>query len=620
MIWRALEQLAPPREGRSPTRLSHEVSASSSFRAPHPGPLHRVSGPALSSRPRRVLGISAYYHDAAAAVVVDGEVVATVQEERLSRRNHDARFPGRAIAWCLAEAGLSLSQVDAVAYYEEPFLKADRLAACAASGSRAPDHHTRAARRNLTLPLGLRRALPWDGPLVFVRHHASHAASAYYPSRFAEAAVVVVDGVGEWATTSVGRAGPEGLVLLEEIDYPHSLGLLYSAVTDYLGFRINHDEYKVMALASYGQPTTYAAALDELAPGDPAGGFALDLRYFDHHRSPTRSWSDALPGRLGLPPRARDGEVTQAHYDLAAALQARTDRAMTALLTRARTLTGLDAVVLAGGVALNGVANHRAFLASGVSELFIQPAAGDAGGAMGAALYAYHHLPTPQAKAPRVERFDPFLGPRLTDAAVRDDLVKHRVSHHHYDSDEALCAVVARELAAGRVVGWCQGRMESGPRALGARSILADPRVPGMKETVNAKIKFREGFRPFAPAVPEARADDWFVLPTAREPAYSMLWVVPVRAERAAAVPAIVHVDGTARPQLVSAASAPRFHALLESFGALTGVPVLLNTSFNLAGEPIVNTPADALRTFSRCDLDTLVLERCVITKAGLAP
>lgn len=600
------------------------VPEQSNFVQAHSGPYHRFAGAARpKGGPKVVLGISAYYHDSCAAIVVDGQVVAAVQEDRFTRRNHDACFPRLAIDYCLQSAGVNLDQVDLVAFYEEPFLKADRLAQCLLASrqhvtSTAAEATARDITRNVTLPMQLRKELDWQGPLCFVQHHVSHAASAFYTSPFESAAALIVDGVGEWASSTLMRLGPQGIELIEQVDYPHSLGLLYSAITAYLGFRVNCDEYKVMALGSFAEPM-YETQLQQLLRLYDDGSYALDLDYFSHHVDRGRAFGPKLEQLFGLPARSTGTALSAQHHGVAWATQRRLEQAVTGLLNRLHAQTSERALVMAGGVALNSVANHVAFQSSPFSEVFVQPAATDAGGALGAALYAWHHLDGPRVPSVRpAQRFDPYLGPEYGSEAVRDFVEEEGVEAQWASSWPDLYAQVAGLLAEGKVVGWYQGRMEVGPRALGARSILATPCRAEMQAIVNEKIKFREGFRPFAPAVLAHRADELFDLGKATHPLDYMLFVVDVKPEARARIPAVVHVDGTARPQRVYQETSPHFFGLIEAFEGETDVPALLNTSFNLAGEPIVCTPEDAFRTFSYSQMDVLVMDRCIIVKEDM--
>lgn len=616
LLYRALAALAA-RRGQAGRYQPEPLSSTSNYSLVPATPLCRFEG-SLSTPARRVLGLSAFYHDSAAALVVDGTIVAAAHEERFSRRRHDSRLPHQAIASCLAQAGLTLDAVDLVAFYEEPLLKVDRLLDSALAEGLSFDQLRElgwfgALERNLALAGGLGSALGFSGPVCFVQHHLSHAASAFLASPFSRAACLTLDGVGEWASTTLARGEGQDIEILKQIDYPHSLGLLYSTVTAHLGFAVNSDEYKVMALAAYGRPTKERELISLLTLFDD-GSFALRSSPLRSALNETGDVDSELARLLGVPPRARDDEIRSEHEDLARSLQDLTERTIQTLLAHLHALTGLDCLVMAGGVALNGVANFRAFSASPFRRLFIQPAAGDAGGALGAALYAASHFGAAERTLEAETVFDPCLGPVNDRVEVRRWLTGAGIPHRVL-SPENLVDFVAHQLARGRVAGWVQGRMEFGPRALGSRSILADPRDPGMKETLNRKVKFREGFRPFGPVLPEEDAQRYLNLEELQAPLYSMLFVVPVLESVRAEIPAAVHVDGTTRPQLVSASRAPLLHALLRAFERETGHPVLINTSFNLAGEPIVCTAPDAYRTFRYSGLDLLVLEDCVVEK-----
>lgn len=562
----------------------------------------------------RILGISCYFHDAAAALLVDGQLVAAAEEERFTRRKHDASFPRQAIAFCLRRAGCRAADLDRVVYFEKPFLKLERLLVSALSHwPRSRGLFTESmlsfAGDKLWIRSLLERELeaPPDR-VLFSEHHLSHAASAFFPSPFEEAAILTVDGVGEWTTTSIGVGRGSSIRLLEELHFPHSLGLLYSAFTAFLGFAVNEGEYKVMGMAAYGEPRFREEVLRTVTLAAD-GSFALNLDYFRFPyslESPYTRRFEALfgPPRIPESPFDPSGATCRRYADIAASIQAVTEEAMLGLARRARDRTGLSRLCLAGGVALNSAANGKLLRQSGFERIYIQPAAGDSGAALGAALFAWHMVEC-RPRSLRMDRadFGESYGP---------DPGWQRLG------EERLVEEVAQLLAAGKVAGWFQGRFEWGPRSLGQRSILADPRQPGMQARVNAAIKFREPFRPFAPAVPVAHAGRYFDLPAAAEqdPARFMLYVVPVREEYRAALPAVTHVDGTARPQVVHPETSPLFHRLLERFGALTGVPVLLNTSFNVRGEPIVASPQDALRTFHASGLDALAIEDCLIQKS----
>ncbi len=595
-----------------------------------------------------ILGISAFYHDSAAALVVDGAVVAAAQEERFSRRKHDARFPVAAVQYCLAEAGLRADQLDYVVFYDKPLTKFERLLetylAYAPAGFRS---FCRALpvwlKDKLHTRRTIRRALGgYAGPVLFTDHHESHAASAFFPSPYEEAAVLTLDGVGEWTTTAYGTGGGHRIDLACQLRFPHSLGLLYSAFTYYCGFKVNSGEYKLMGLAPYGRPVYRDAIYRHIVDVKPDGSFWLDMRYFNYAAGLT------MTGRrfhrlFGGPPRAPESPLVQRHMDLAASIQAVTEDVLLRLGEEVHRRTRQKNLVLAGGVALNCVANGRLLREGPFESLWVQPAAGDAGGALGAALFVWHQLlERPRDPNGRDAQQGSLLGPRFSTAAVREFLDRKEVAYEHFAGEAELVAAVADLLAGEKVVGWFQGRMEFGPRALGARSILADPRSPRTQATLNLKIKFRESFRPFAPAVLREEADAWFDLPRGRESPY-MLLVAPVRPEHRrpltaeeqrvmaddpdlrrrvnvvrSTIPAVTHVDSSARVQTVDAGRNPRFHRLLGAFRERTGCPVLVNTSFNVRGEPIVCTPEDAYRCFLATDMDVLVLEDVVLHKAAL--
>ena len=591
-----------------------------------------------------ILGISAYYHDSAAALLRDGEILAAAQEERFSRTKHDARFPAHAVRWCLDYAGIGLGDLRCVVFYDKPLLKFDRLLETyLALAPRGFSSFVAAMpiwlKEKLFLKVMLRRELAALGgmreadlpPLLFSEHHRSHAASAFFPSPFAEAAVMCLDGVGEWATSTMWRGTGHRLEPLWEIRFPHSLGLLYSAFTYYAGFKVNSGEYKLMGLAPYGEPKYAALIRDRLVDIKEDGTFRLDLAYFDYPVG-LRMTNAAFDGLFGGPRRAPESPLTQREMDIAASIQAVTEEIVLRLGRTLQRETGAANLCLAGGVALNCVANGRLLREGPFRDLWIQPAAGDAGGALGAALCAWHeHLGEPRAPVPGDAMRGSFLGPEYDDGEIEAALGNLGAVYERIDRG-ALVPRVAERLAAGNVVGWFQGRMEFGPRALGARSILGDPQSPKMQATMNLKIKFRESFRPFAPAVLEERVADWFDLD--RRSPY-MLFVAPVAAAKRrpmtvdeerlfgidklnvarSAIPAVTHVDYSARIQTVNRETHPLFHALLAEFERRTGCPVLVNTSFNVRGEPIVNSPEDAYRCFMRTNMDTLVIGGCVMDK-----
>jgi len=565
----------------------------------------------------RILGISCHYHDAAATLVLDGRVAAAAEEERFTRRKHDASFPRHAARWCLEEAGLVAKDLDHVVFYEKPLLKFERIiSGYAAVFPGSAPVFVRAMRawlrEKLWIESEMRRELAFRGPLLFGEHHLSHAASAFYPSPFQQAAVVTADGVGEWATTTIGVGDGLDLGLIREIRYPHSLGLLYSAFTAYLGFEVNEGEYKVMGMAAYGQPR-YIDRVQRVVRLLEDGSYRLDMRYFAYQRS-MRAYGQAFLELFG-PPRQPGDEIDQHAADIAASVQLVLEHAMLALARTARALTGLDNLCLAGGVALNVLANARIAREAGFKRVWIQPAAGDSGGSMGAALHVAHAI----GRDPRVKMVSAKLGPDCSDQEVFALLERERIAHRVVTPEELIAETAAR-LAAGQVVGWCRGRMEFGPRALGSRSILADPTDERMKDIVNLKIKHREPFRPFAPSVTAEAASTYFQL-TSDSP--FMLLAVPVRPEWRERLPAITHADGTARVHTVDSGIDPTYHALLREFSRRRGVPVLMNTSFNLRGEPIVRTAAEAFNTFSHTELDFLVLGPTIIeasAKRALAP
>ncbi len=570
----------------------------------------------------KILGISAGFHDAAAALVVDSQIVAAAQEERFTRLKHDRALPVEATRFCLEQAGLSIESIDHVVFYEKPLRKFERLlVGQLREFPRSRPLFSRSMISWLSDRLWLKSKLIKtlgcaESQLLFCEHHLSHAASAFLTSPFEEAAVLTVDGVGEWATTSLfhGRSSEEGsqLELIEEQRYPDSIGLLYSAITAFLGFQVNEGEYKVMGLAAYGKPS-YAEAFEQLCTIEQDASLRLDMRYFAFQRHPERSFSKALEQLLG-PARAPGAELQPHHADIAATLQALTERYLLALAERAKEKTGATQLALAGGVALNAVANHHLLTKGPFRSIFVHPAAGDAGAALGAALWATHVVHrAPRAAPPR----NLFLGQGYEKAEVRSFLEDCGVDYQAMPTSEALFQETARRLAQGEVGGWFQGRFEWGPRALGGRSIIADPRDPRTRDRVNQKIKFREEFRPFAPAVLAEERDRWFEFPEDREEHMSpfMCCVAKATSEGAQTLGAVVHENGTARVQSVHKDNNPTFHGLLSEFKARTGVGVLLNTSMNLKDEPMVASPCEAYATFIRSDLDFLVLEDCLIEK-----
>lgn len=595
-----------------------------------------------------ILGLSAFYHDSAAALVVDGEIVAAAQEERFSRIKHDPDFPSRAVAYCLEEGGLTAEDLDYVAFYDKPFAKFDRLLETYLSYAPAGFRSFCMAmplwlKDKLQIRRLLRRELgnPKRPRYVFTDHHESHAASAFFPSPYERAAVLTLDGVGEWSTTTLGVGAGNRLTLTDQIKFPHSLGLLYSAFTYYCGFKVNSGEYKLMGLAPYGRPIHRDLILKELIDLKPDGGFWLDMRYFNYCQGLTMT-NRRFHNLFGGPPRAPESMLEQRHMDLAASIQAVTEEVVTRIARHLHDKTRLPHLVMAGGVALNCVANGKLLREGPYDDIWIQPAAGDAGGALGAALFVWHQLlERPRPITGRDRQRGSFLGPRFDSETIDQTLQKVDAdSVARFDDEAELVDHVARLLADGKIVGWFHGRMEFGPRSLGARSILGDPRSPAMQAAMNLKIKYRESFRPFAPCVLLEHAREWFDLRPGVESPY-MLLVAPVREERRvpldaadlarmehdpdlrnrvniarSTIPAVTHVDYSARVQTVDARRNPRFHRLLEAFYDLTGCPVVVNTSFNVRGEPIVCTPEDAYRCFLGTEMDALVLEDAVVAKS----
>jgi len=591
----------------------------------------------------QILGISAFYHDSAAALVRDGEIVAAAQEERFSRKKHDSRFPAHAVQFCLAQAGARLPDVDYVVFYDKPFLKFERLLetyiALAPSGLRS---------FQMAIPLWIREKLfqksllhdelkllgefDWMNRLLFTEHHQSHAASAFYPSPFEEALVLTMDGVGEWATTSVAMGRGNRLEILKEIHFPHSLGLLYSAFTYYTGFKVNSGEYKVMGLAPYGSPRYSKVILDRLVDLKADGSFHLNMEYFNYCAglTMTNARFDAL---FGGPPRKPDELLTQRHMDLAASVQAVLEEIVLRMTRSLAGETGAKNLCLAGGVALNCVANGKILRDAHFERIWIQPAAGDAGGALGAALAAYYLFQNqPRHLNGCGDRMHgSYLGPEFTQSEIENRLEKSGAKFAVLEECELLEQCVDA-LVEEKAIGWFQGRMEFGPRALGARSILGDPRSPRMQSMLNLKVKFRESFRPFAPSVLRECVADWFELDT--DSPYMLLVADIVQSRRKAMtpeqqelfgieklnvprsdIPAVTHVDYSARIQTVHQETNPRYHALLERFYRRTQCPVVVNTSFNVRGEPIVGTPEDAFRCFMGTNIEVLVVGNCLLRK-----
>jgi carbamoyltransferase len=561
-----------------------------------------------------VLGISCFYHDAAACLVQDGVVVAAAEEERFSRKKHDAGLPRHAIAYCLQEAGITVAQLDAVGFYEKPLLKFERiLQSTLQHFPQSWGMFTKAMpvwfKEKLWVQTEIESVVGKKVPLYFIDHHLSHAASAFLVSPFEEAAILTFDGVGEWTTTAYGHGKGTDVELTQEIRYPHSLGLLYSAFTAHAGFEVNEGEYKLMGLAAYGQPTYYQQVRDIVDLRDD-GSFQLDMRYFAYHYS-LHSMSDKFLEVFG-PARSPESPMEDRYANIAASIQKVTEEIMLTGARAIRQSTGSDYLCMAGGVALNCVANGRILREAGFKDIWIQPAAGDAGGALGVASYLYHKL----SGGPRTYVMrNAYLGPAYGAAEIRAFLDSSGIPYEELD-DAALVKRVGRLLAENNVIGWYQGRMEFGPRALGSRSILANASHPQMKDILNEKIKHREQFRPFAPAVLLEETPNYFDLDAQHDSPY-MLLVADVHPERRALLPAITHVDGTARLQTVTAEENGLYYQVIREFFGHTGVPIIVNTSFNVRGEPIVNTPAEAYNCFSHTDMDYLALGNCLVTSAA---
>jgi len=596
-----------------------------------------------------VLGISAYYHDSAAALIRDGQIVAAAQEERFTRRKHDAAFPTHAVEYCLAQAGIGPDELDLVAFYDKPLLKFDRMLetylGVAPAGFKL---------FLLGLPVWLKQKLfltreldrglgnAYSHRYVFTEHHESHAASAFYPSPFDEAAVLTLDGVGEWATGSIAHGKGNRIEMRQELRFPHSLGLLYSAFTYFTGFKVNSGEYKLMGLAPYGRPLYRDRILENLIDLKPDGSFRMDMSYFAYCTRDVMT-SRKFDRLFGGPPRQPEAEITEREMDIAASIQAVTEEIMLRIARHAHELTGSRNLALAGGVALNCVGNGRILREGPFERVFVQPAAGDAGGALGTALFVWHQLlEHPRVAAPEDSQQGSLLGPAFSQSEVCERLDRAGAVYTTIGDEEKLCDRVAELIADQYVVGHMAGRMEFGPRALGARSILGDARSARMQSTLNLKIKFRESFRPFAPVVLRERAHEYFELEPDQESPY-MLFVAPVRsAERHTSelqgagrqgpaqeekrgfaklgdvqseIPAVTHVDGSARIQTVDSGRNPRLYGILRAFEQRTGCAVLINTSFNVRGEPIVCTPEDAYRCFMATDMDALVIENCILLK-----
>lgn len=558
-----------------------------------------------------ILGISCFYHDSAAALIKDGILVAAAQEERFTRKKHDQDFPTNAIHYCLQEGALQAQDLDYIGFYDKPFTKFERLLTTYIATFPKGFHSFLKAmpvwlKEKLWIPQKIREELGDTAKILFIEHHLSHAASAFFVSPFSEAAILTADGVGEWETTTMGIGNDRTLTLTQSIHFPHSLGLLYSAFTYYLGFRVNSAEYKVMGLAPYGKPVFADLILRELVSLKEDGSFRLNMKYFAYDYGLTMT-NNRFHTLFGVPPRTPESTLTQFHKDVAASIQHVTDEIMLRMTTDLHVKTGSDNLCLAGGVALNCVSNSKVLASSGFKQMFIQPAAGDAGGSVGAAFYIYNML----LKNERTYTWSHnFLGPEYSNEVIEQVLNQLNLGGERF-SDDILLKRTAQLIADQQVVGWFQGRMEFGPRSLGARSILADARNPENYSRVNLKIKFRESFRPFAPTVLFERMKDYFEF---EQPSPYMLFVAQVRADRRT-IPAVTHVDGSARLQTIGRDDHPLYYDLISEFEKLTNCPIIINTSFNVRGEPIVCTPLDAIKCFFRTDMDILVLGNFILDK-----
>jgi len=598
----------------------------------------------------KILGISALYHDSAAALVVDGAIVAAAQEERFSRKKHDSGFPRHAIDYCLQQGAVTPADLDSVVFYDKPFLKFERLLETYLMF--APSGYT---SFRMAMPLWIREKLfqksflrdelnqldpaqDWTKKLLFTEHHLSHAASAFFPSPFEEAVVLTMDGVGEWATTSVAHGKGNTLKILKEIHFPHSLGLLYSAFTYYTGFKVNSGEYKLMGLAPYGEPKYVSKIFEHLVDVKPDGSFRLNLDYFDYCTGLTMT-NRRFHKLFGLPPRKPSELLTQEHMDLAASIQTVLEEIMLRLTRALAAETGIPNLCMAGGVALNCVANGKILRDGYFKNVWIQPASGDAGGALGAALAGYHqfHQQPRRVTATTDAMHGSYLGPEFSQEEIENRLRSVGARFTILSDEDELAAASACTLSQGKALGWFQGRMEFGPRALGARSILGDARSPTMQSVLNLKVKFRESFRPFAPSVLRERVGEYFDLDT--DSPYMLLVADVAEARRRAMteeeqqlfgiaklnvprsdIPAVTHVDYSARIQTVHQETNPRYYALLKAFDRLTGCPVIVNTSFNVRGEPIVCTPEDAFRCFMGTGIEALAIGNCFLRKEDQDP
>lgn len=585
-----------------------------------------------------ILGISCFYHDSAACLVKDGIIVAAAQEERFTRKKHDERFPSEAVRYCLKEGSISIGGIDLIAFYDKPFLKFERLLETYLNYAPRGLCSFLAAmpvwlKEKLWVPQIIKKELGYSGKIIFTEHHQSHAASAFFPSPFEEAAFLTIDGVGEWATASFGIGRDNKISINSEIHFPHSLGLLYSAFTYYTGFKVNSGEYKVMGLAPYGEPKYAGLIYKNLIDVKEDGSFRLNMDYFNYHTGLTMT-NAKFHDLFGGPPRQPETKLTQKEMDLAASVQKVTEDIMLKLAHHVYKQTGQKYLCLAGGVALNCVANGRILREGPFEDIWIQPASGDAGGALGAALFAWHQYlgNNREINGGEDSQRGSFLGPSFADGEIKKFLDARQIPYKYFQNNDDLINTTADLLAGGKIIGWFQGRMEFGPRALGSRSILGDARSPAMQAQMNLKIKFREGFRPFAPSVLADSASEYFEI---NRPSPYMLLTAYVRLQKRkemtaeeeklwgidklnvvrSEIPAVTHIDYSARLQSVHQDTNPRYHNLIETFRKKTGCPVIVNTSFNVRGEPIVCAPEDAYRCFMRTRIDYLVLENFILNK-----
>ena len=571
-----------------------------------------------------ILGISCYYHDAAASIVKDGKILAAVTEERFSRRKHDYDFPINAINFCLGQAGIKSNELDYVIFHEKPFVKFERLLMTILETFPKSSTVFRESMLSwlkdklwIKTTIAEKLGIKDTSKILFSDHHVSHAASSFLCSPFKEAAIITADAVGEWTTATIGIGKDNKINLLKELRFPHSFGLLYSAVTAFLGFEVNEGEYKVMGLAPFGKPK-YKDKIYKLVNIADDGSFSLDMKYFMFHRSTDKMFNKEFEKLFGKPCPPEDREKIIPYYaDIAASIQEVMEEMLIKMANHAYELTKMENLCFAGGVALNSKANYRILNETPFKNLFIQPAAGDDGGSLGAALFAYYSLLENNRDPEKTVLRNVYLGEEHNEGSIKKFLGENKISYKYFGNEEEFLEEIVKRIMKEEVIGWFQGRFEWGPRALGNRSIIADPRNPEMKDIVNKKIKFREPFRPFAPSVLAEKASKFFELPAIKDfyPIRFMTYVVPVKEDKRKIIPAVTHVDGTGRLQIVFKDDNPRYYKLIEKFEKKTGVPVIMNTSFNLKGEPIVNTPKDAYSSFMRSGMDAVALEKFVVTK-----